>query len=125
MNFAVVDFYRVTTRAPFIPGGVALPDSLGAWHARYDPAEVASEATVRFRTAVRHLQDATDGGMDYREAITRLGRSGFSGYLSWQVGIRIPDDATLGALFKHYVTNSSVQPFPGSEPMDLSDLVFG
>lgn len=121
--YALVDYYRTQTGLPWVPGGVAVSGPSGALLVRYDPDEVAAPALTRFRAQVAMIQAAINGGMDPLEAMARSTQSGLSGYLSWQVIVDVPDDASPTAIYNHYIEAVSQSPFPGSTPVDIDDLV--
>lgn len=124
MTYALVDHYRLSTQLPFLSGGVALLVD-GVWRSRYDTDDITTDARVRFRALVSMLQGMHDAGMEPHEAITRAGRSGFNGYLSQQVGLRVPDDATIAGLYQHYVVRGETDLFPGAQALEPLPLPFG
>lgn len=120
----LIDYYRVTTGLPWIPGGAAVLRS-GVWQARYVTDEIANDARLRFRVLVAMAQARIDEGMDPAEVVTRAARVGTSGITSWQAILSVPNDATLAKVYAHYVEEGLQSPFPGASALEPAALPFG
>lgn len=118
MRYAIVDHFRDATGLPWLPGGVAVVSASGPSPVRYVAGDAAAEAAARFRAEVEMIDNGIAYGTDPFEVISRIIRSGFSGYLSWQVVIGIDDDVTIQALFDHYVTVGSQDLIPGGSALE-------